>query len=141
MSKRNAALRERSAGPLGPSATPSVDGCAATRELLARIGDKWSIYLVGALREGPLRFSALERSIDGISKRMLTLTLKSLERDGLVTRTVTASVPPRVDYALTPLGESLLAPVGLLARWASENGGAVQAARARYDRRAKRAHP
>jgi len=116
-------------------ALPAPDGCKATRELLDRVGDKWSLYTIGSLRQGSLRFNELKRGIEGISQRMLTLTLKSLERDGLVTRTVTPSVPPRVDYALTPLGRTLISTVMSLHRWAERNGSAVRRAREAYDKR------
>ena len=89
--------------------------CRAVSDVLARIGDKWSVLVVSRLGDGPLRFSELRRSIGGISQRMLTLTLRGLERDGLITRTVFPTIPPRVDYALTPLGRDLLGP-GLGAR-------------------------
>src|SRR6201988_5508904 len=82
------------------------------RAVLDRIGDKWAIYVVDRLGSGPRRFSELLRGIDGITARMLTVTLRGLERDGILTRTVHAAVPPRVDYALTPLGETLLCPPG-----------------------------
>ena len=82
--------------------------CRAVSDVLARIGDKWSVLVVSRLGDGPLRFSELRRSIGGISQRMLTLTLRGLERDGLITRTVFPTIPPRVDYALTPLGRDLL---------------------------------
>jgi DNA-binding HxlR family transcriptional regulator len=114
----------------------SHSGCVAAREVLSRVGDKWSVYVVGLLGAGPKRFSELKRTIEGISQRMLTLTLRGLERDGLVTRTVFPSVPPRVDYELTPLGHTLLAPVRALADWAQANGQEIHAARARFDARA-----
>src|ERR1700749_2635982 len=85
--------------------------CTPVREILARVGDKWSVLIVMLLSEGPKRVSQLRRSSDGISQRMLTLTLRGLERDGLVTRTVFPTAPPRVDYALTELGQSLRGPV------------------------------
>ena len=85
--------------------------CQRVGEVLGRIGDKWTVLVIAELGEGPVRFNALHRAIKGVSQRMLTLTLKNLERDGLVSRTVTATVPPRVDYALTDLGRSMLAPV------------------------------
>ncbi|MGC0327594.1 DNA-binding HxlR family transcriptional regulator [Streptomyces sp. SAI-170] len=95
--------------------------CAATielvRDVLARVGDKWTVLVVTALADGPLRFTALHRRIDGISERMLGHTLRSLTRDGLVTRTAYAEVPPRVEYALTPLGRSLGDAVGHVVRW------------------------
>jgi DNA-binding HxlR family transcriptional regulator len=110
-------------------------GCVAAREVLNRVGDKWSVYVVSLLGDGPKRFSELKRTIDGISQRMLTLTLRGLERDGLVTRTVFPSVPPRVDYELTPLGRTLLGPVQALAEWAQANGQEIHTARARFDAR------
>jgi DNA-binding HxlR family transcriptional regulator len=103
------------------------------REVLARVGDKWSILLVGLLADGPKRFGELKRAIDGISQRMLTLTLRGLERDGLVTRTVFPSVPPRVDYELTPLGRTLLDSVIGLAAWASYNRVEIHQARESFD--------
>ncbi len=109
------------------------DSCLAAREVLNRVGDKWSLQIVGALYDGPLRFSEVRRSIQGISQRMLTHTLRGLERDGLVTRTVYSTVPPRVDYGLTPLGQTLLVPVRALAVWADENRRTIQMARQQYD--------
>lgn len=110
--------------------------CMRVSEVLARVGDKWSVLVVGTLGAGPRRFSELKRGIDGISQRMLTLTLRGLERDGLVTRTVTPSIPPRVDYALTELGQSLLEPVRALGDWAIANRTTVDAARHSFDARA-----
>lgn len=107
--------------------------CRGTREILNRIGDKWSVLVIVLLGEGPVRFSDLKRTIDGISQRMLTLTLRGLERDGLVKRTVYATNPPRVDYALTPMGRTLLAPVTVLATWAQDHRAAVQRARQKFD--------
>jgi DNA-binding HxlR family transcriptional regulator len=109
------------------------EACLAVREVLNRVGDKWSILVVTLLREDPKRFSELKRTIEGISQRMLTLTLRGLERDGLVTRTVFPSVPPRVDYALTPLGKTLLEPVNALAAWAERHRAEIQEARRRFD--------
>jgi DNA-binding HxlR family transcriptional regulator len=111
------------------------DGECHAREVLGRIGDKWSVYVIHLLGSGPKRFTALRRNIDGISQRMLTVTLRGLERDGLVTRTVFPVVPPRVDYALTPLGETLLSMVCSLVEWASSHTGDIDAARAQYDAR------
>jgi DNA-binding HxlR family transcriptional regulator len=108
--------------------------CRAISDVLARIGDKWSVLVVSRLGERPLRFNELRRSIGGISQRMLTLTLRGLERDGLVTRTVFATVPPRVDYALTALGRDLLAPVSALGEWATRNQAKIANARERFDR-------
>ncbi len=110
--------------------------CVAAREVLNLVGDKWSVLVVRLLGEGSMRFSELRRSIDGISQRMLTLTLRGLERDGLLTRTVTPTTPPRVDYALTRLGETLLEPVQALAQWAERNRTTIQAARDQFDREA-----
>lgn len=109
------------------------ESCLAVREVLNRVGDKWSVQIVQLLANGPMRFSELKRAIDGISQRMLTLTLRGLERDGLVSRTVFPTVPPRVDYELTDLGRTLQEPVTALALWAAENREAIQAARARFD--------
>jgi len=110
-----------------------VSRCLAVREVLNRVGDKWSVMIVGLLGDGPLRFSQLRRSIEGISQRMLTLTLRGLERDGLVTRTVYPTIPPRVDYELTKLGHTLLEPIQALAEWAEQNRTKVQASRDRFD--------
>jgi DNA-binding HxlR family transcriptional regulator len=102
-------------------------------EVLARIGDKWTVLVVSVLGDGPKRFNELRRALGSISQRMLTLTLRALERDGLVTRTVFPTIPPRVDYELTRLGQSLLAPVHVLGTWARQNRSAIEAARRRYD--------
>lgn len=103
--------------------------------MLGRIGDKWAIYVVDRLGCGPRRFSELLRGIDGITARMLTVTLRGLERDGIVSRTVHAAVPPRVDYELTPLGETLRATIGQLVGWADAHLGEIEAAQAAYDAR------
>ena len=107
--------------------------CRAVSGILNRIGDKWSVLIIQRLGEGPRRFNEIKRIIDGISQRMLTLTLRNLERDGLVSRTVTPTVPPRVDYALTDLGRDLLIPVSALGQWAIQHTPCIQAARARFD--------
>src|SRR6476661_1524946 len=107
--------------------------CRAISEVLARVGDKWTVLVVNLMGSGPKRFSEIKREVGGISQRMLTLTLRALERDGLVTRTVTASIPPRVDYALTDLGRSLLAPVQALGAWALSNRQSIEEARRRFD--------
>lgn len=104
-----------------------------TRELLSRIGDKWSILIIAHLAEGPLRFNILRRTIGQVSQRMLTLTLRSLERDGLVSRTVFPSIPPRVDYELTPLGRTLMGPVMTLIDWSLIHQGEVEKARSEYE--------
>ena len=114
--------------------------CPAVREVLNRIGDKWSVLIVVLLGDGRKRFSDLRRMIDGISQRMLTLTLKGLERDGLITRTAYPTIPPRVEYELTRLGQSLLAPISALAHWAGGNRQKIHRARERYDARYAKAH-
>ena len=125
-----------------PRHTPVTD-CTSTkveetracelRDLLDRLADKWSLLVVELLGQGTQRFTQLRREIDGISQRMLTLTLRRLERDGLVRRTVHPVVPPRVDYELTELGAALLDAVGPLVAWTRENRGVIAAARATYD--------
>lgn len=107
--------------------------CVAVRQVLDRVGDKWSVLVISLLGDGPRRFNELRRMIEGISQRMLTLTVRGLERDGLVTRTVFPTIPPRVDYALTPLGKKLLEPVSVLAQWAEAHREQIQAARDRFD--------
>ena len=108
-------------------------GCKNVAPVLNRVGDKWSMLIVMILSSGPRRFSELKREIDGISQRMLTLSLRGLERDGLLTRTVTAIIPPRVDYELTELGVSLREPVKALGEWAIEHIGCIRAAQEKYD--------
>lgn len=107
--------------------------CRAISGVLARIGDKWSVLIVSRLGKQPMRFNELKREIGGISQRMLTLTLRGLERDGLITRTVFPTIPPRVDYELTPLGRSLLVPVSALGDWALRNIVRIETARAAFD--------
>jgi DNA-binding HxlR family transcriptional regulator len=107
--------------------------CRAISELLSRVGDKWTVLVVNLMGGGPKRFSEIKREVGGISQRMLTLTLRALERDGLVTRTVTPSIPPRVDYELTDLGRSLLAPVQALGSWALSNRERIEQARRKFD--------
>ena len=116
-----------------PRNTHLPSDCRAVSDVLARIGDKWSVLVVARLGEGSLRFNELRRSIGGISQRMLTLTLRGLERDGLITRTVTPTVPPRVDYALTALGRDLLNPVSALSSWAIRNQPKIALARINFD--------
>jgi DNA-binding HxlR family transcriptional regulator len=118
---------------MSPSHKHVPTACLAIREVLNRVGDKWSVLIVQLLAGGPKRFSDLRRAIEGISQRMLTLTLKGLERDGLVTRTVYPTVPSRVEYELTELGRTLRKPIQTLAKWAQENREQIQAARNRYD--------
>jgi len=114
---------------------PNINGCRATREILDRIGDKWSLYIIASLAKGTMRFNELRRGIDGISQRMLTLTLRGLERDGLVNRTMYPTIPPRVDYELTELGQTLLVPVMALVSWADNNQLAIAEAHERFDER------
>jgi DNA-binding HxlR family transcriptional regulator len=117
-------------------ATPGLAASACrVRSVLGRVGDKWAIYVVDRLGDGPRRFSELLRGIDGITARMLTVTLRGLERDGLLTRTVHAAVPPRVDYALTPLGQTLRDAIGQLVIWADVHLPEIESAQAAYDRR------
>lgn len=111
------------------------DACSAISDMLARVGDKWSLLIVSTLGQGPLRFNELRRRVGEISQKMLSSTLKVLERDGLVSRTVTPSVPPQVEYALSPLGRELLAPVSALADWTVANTERILAAREAYDAR------
>lgn len=112
---------------------PTNPVCRTISTLLSRIGDKWSVLIVSTLGDGSRRFGELRREIPSVSQRMLTLTLRNLERDGLVSRTVTPSIPPRVDYELTPLGRSLEGPIGQLQQWAVDNVGTIHAAQARFD--------
>jgi DNA-binding HxlR family transcriptional regulator len=112
------------------------ESCPAVREVLNRIGDKWSVQIVALLGDGPMRFSELRRSIEGISQRMLTLTLRGLERDGLIARTVFPEIPPRVEYELTRLGRTLLEPIQGLAEWAERYRTSIQDARAKFDTKA-----
>ena len=108
-------------------------GCRNVAPVLNRVGDKWSMLIVMILSGGSKRFSELKRAIDGISQRMLTLSLRGLERDGLVSRTDTPTIPPRVDYELTELGRSLREPVKALGDWAIEHIGCIRAAQQRFD--------
>jgi DNA-binding HxlR family transcriptional regulator len=119
-----------------PIRHPDHADCRAVSAVLARVGDKWSVLIVSLLGQGPRRFSEIKRGVGGISQRMLTLTLRGLERDGLVTRTVFPTIPPRVDYALTDLGHSLWRPVQALGAWALEHQPQIAAARERFDERA-----
>jgi DNA-binding HxlR family transcriptional regulator len=127
----------------GTSVTPGnlhvPEDCRAVSEVLARVGDKWTVLVVSTLGEGPKRFNELRRALGSISQRMLTLTLRGLERDGLLTRTAFPTIPPRVDYELTKLGRSLLEPVSALERWTLKNRTAMQQARRRFDARSEKA--
>ena len=112
---------------------PASAQCLSMSRVLARIGDKWSVLVIMLLGEKPLRFNEMRRLIDGISQRMLTLTLRGLERDGLVTRHLTPTIPPRVDYQLTDLGRSLCQPVVGLGEWARLHGAEIEQAQKRFD--------
>jgi DNA-binding HxlR family transcriptional regulator len=115
---------------------PHIDGdCRAVASVLARVGDKWSVFVIMMLGEKPRRFNELKRMIGGISQRMLTLTLRGLERDGLITRTVFPTIPPRVDYELTDLGRGLCEPVVALGAWAHAHQSEIENAREKYDAR------
>jgi DNA-binding HxlR family transcriptional regulator len=127
------AKRAQGRTPVLPSNLHVPEDCRAVSAVLDRVGDKWSVLVVTMLGGGPKRFNELRRAIASISQRMLTLTLRGLERDGLVTRTVFPTIPPRVDYALTELGCSLLTPVNALGLWARQNRDGIEQARARFD--------
>ena len=125
---------ERNRGTfLKPGDEKNTEDCRAISETLARIGDKWTVLVVELLSEGPMRFNEMRRTIGSISQRMLTLTLRGLERDGLVTRTVYATIPPRVDYELTALGRTLRGPLGGIAEWARSHRLTVKNAQERFD--------
>ncbi len=109
------------------------EDCRAVSEVLSRVGDKWTVLVVSELGNGPKRFNEIRRALGSISQRMLTLTLRGLERDGLVTRTVFPTVPPRVDYELTKLGRSLLEPVSGIGLWARQHRAAIHEAREKFD--------
>lgn len=109
------------------------DDCRMVREILDLVGDKWTLYIIATLKDGPVRFNELRRRIDGISQRMLTINLRGLERDGLVKRTLFPTIPPRVDYELTEVGRTLLSPVMSLVRWANSNQENIKGASVRFD--------
>ena len=120
--------------PCLDAAADGPSSCRA-REVLARVGDKWSVYVIDLLGQDTKRFTELHRSIDGITARMLTVTLRGLERDGIVTRTIHPVIPPRVEYTLTPMGQTLLTTIGQLVAWADGHVYEIEAARAAYDAR------
>src|SRR6201994_840356 len=122
----------RTEGRAGTAAPPPLTDCRA-RDVLHRVGDKWSVFVIDRLGQGSQRFSELRRSIDGITSRMLTVTLRGLERDGLVTRTMHPVIPPRVDYELTPMGATLLETIQQLMDWADGHAGDIYEARRVYD--------
>jgi len=117
-----------------PRAVGQPTTCRA-REVLQRVGDKWSMLVIDLLGQGTMRFTELHRAVDGITARMLTVTLRGLERDGIVTRTIHPVIPPRVDYTLTPMGRTLLDAIGQLVSWADDHLPEIEAARAAYDAR------
>jgi DNA-binding HxlR family transcriptional regulator len=136
--KRPARVRTMATPPAPPPETERTPTNCRAREMLVRVADKWSMYVIHVLAEaGTVRFSGLRRRVDGVSQRMLTVTLRGLERDGLVRRTMHPEVPPRVEYALTPLGATLREIVGELITWSGAHLREVDEARARYDARAK----
>src|ERR1043165_4705103 len=120
------ARRKQEGTAVLPGTLHVPEDCRAVSEVLSRVGDKWTVLVVGELGHGPKRFNEIRRALGSISQRMLTLTLRGLERDGLVTRTVFPTVPPRVDYELTRLGRSLLEPVNGLSQWARKNRAAME---------------
>ncbi len=122
----------------GTTVEGAIESCPAVREVLNRVGDKWSLQVVEQLGAGPRRFSDLRRSIEGISQRMLTLTLRTLERDGLAQRTVYPTKPPSVEYSLTELGRTLSAPVCGLVTWALQHREEIAEARQRSDEDVRR---
>lgn len=136
-----------SSGHLDETRSPADDGIlrgdvysqnCPTRLLLDRIADKWTVLLLTTLRDGPMRFNALKRRVEGVSQKMLSQTLRQLERDGLVTRTVEASVPVSVTYAVTPLGGALVSALQPIIDWAESQMPSVQDAQAAFDRRQSR---
>src|ERR1700732_5222211 len=121
--------------PIPPPNAPLDSDCRGVASILARVGDKWSVFVIMLLGNGPRRFNEIKRMVGGISQRMVTLTLRGLERDGLVTRPAFARIPPRVDYELTDLGRGLWQPVEALGKWAGDHRTEIEDARARFDRR------
>ena len=119
-------------GEPGPAGEP---GSCRARAVLQRVGDKWSMYVIDLLGQGTMRFTELHRGVNGITARMLTVTLRGLERDGIVTRTIHPVIPPRVEYALTPMGRTLLDTIGQLVAWSRAHLPEIEAARAAYDER------
>lgn len=123
---------EEQGGRVDLSGDPYVDECSV-RQVLDRIGDRWTVLVVEAIADGPLRFSEVSRAVSGISQKMLTQTLRGLERDGLVTRTIYPQIPPRVEYELTPVGVTLISLLGGLQGWATEHMAVIIEARREYD--------
>ena len=121
--------------PVLPPSPHADSDCRGVASILARVGDKWTVFVIMMLGNGPMRFNELKRMIGGVSQRMLTLTLRGLERDGLVTRTIFPTIPPRVDYELTDLGRGLSKPVEALGKWAFDHRVEIEGARAKFDAR------
>jgi len=124
--------------PMAKSGHTQGQCCKPIRETLSRVGDKWSLLIISILSDAPLRFNELRRRIDGISQRMLTRTLRELERDGLVTRTVTPTTPPSVEYALNDLGRSLMEPVKALIVWIMTNHPQISKSQQKFDKKSNR---
>jgi DNA-binding HxlR family transcriptional regulator len=120
-----------------PERSPEPSSACRAREVLDLVADKWSLYVVSSLGDGPLRFTQLKRRVEGISQRMLTVTVRGLERDGILTRTVYDVMPPHVSYRLTPLGASLLAATAPLIDWSHRHLPQMDAARTAYDTRTR----
>src|SRR6186713_2706208 len=129
----------------GTSVLPSnlhvPEDCRAVSEVLSRVGDKWTVLVVGELGHGPKRFNEIRRALGSISQRMLTLTLRGLERDGLVTRTVFPTIPPRVDYELTDVGKTLIEPLKAMHAWAEINQASIHRAQSKFDQRTGKREP
>ncbi|WP_107316619.1 winged helix-turn-helix transcriptional regulator [Achromobacter xylosoxidans] len=123
---------------IDPPQEHDPEHCRALGKILDHVGDKWTVMVVGVLSKGPTRFNAIMRAIGGVSHRMLTLTLRNLERDGLVTRKAYATIPPKVEYELTDVGRSLIAPLGVLSTWVVEQRLHIEAAREKFDKRERR---
>ena len=123
---------------MSPGHSDDTDNCRVVADVLARIGDKWTVYVVRLLSDGSMRFNEIKRAIPAISQRMLTLTLRGLERDGLVTRTIYPTIPPRVDYELTDLGRTLITTLMAMGEWAVSNRAKVEKARAAFDAKEKK---
>jgi DNA-binding HxlR family transcriptional regulator len=124
-----------------PNQTPFNGPCQIVNDIISLVGDKWSVLVIRTLGDGRLRFTEIKRAVDGISQKMLTTTLRGLERDGYLTRTVHPTVPPKVEYELTELGFDLLVPVSALGEWALTNHDRVIDARRRYDGRPEADNP
>src|SRR5881397_4006159 len=130
--------RRQEGTSLLPSNLHVAEDCHAVSEVLARVGDKWTVLVVSTLGDGPKRFNELRRALGSISQRMLTLTLRGLERDGLVTRTVFPTIPPKVEYELTDLGTTLIKTLGAIGQWAFAHLPEIEGARTNFDARSEK---